>query len=72
MQTITLDEAKAALDVEFFIVSSIDSKVKKKKHLTFNPARNIYRVRLCGRNTETSNSYDNLGNAVEKYNSYLV
>jgi len=67
---VTLKNIMPAMDHEIPLASSFNARTKKGKDLIFNPAHLKYRVRYYDGQSETSNSYSNPLDAIDKYNSY--
>ena len=69
---INIKDIADAMRTEIVLASSCDSKKKQAKDLKFTPYDTTYRVRYYDNNSETSNSYKNPVDAINKYNEYCI
>lgn len=70
MHTVTLNEIMPAMETEIILASSCDARTNKAKDLKFYPSELKYRVRFYDGEFETSNTYMNPQDAVDKYNEF--
>jgi len=68
MHTVTLDEILPALDKEIVLASSRSLRTKQAKDLKFDVSQLRYRVRFYDGTSATSNSYDDINEAIKNYN----
>ena len=70
MSNITVDDVHRAMKNEIMIATHFGSRQKKWKTIQFNPRRSVYIIKLYDEHSVTSSSFDEVFDAIEKYNSY--